>query len=356
MPKLVALLYDSDLSVRHATVTALKTIKDNCAIYPLLEMLEKEQPEEKLYIIEALGWFGDVSVIPAFINLYERSTATELRSTIIDTLNIIYSLGHIEDVSFIPILKSALYTLEETVATSAARTLLDIGSGKTIHVLTEALLPLPELQCKILVEAIKEFNLSRLIVHLEDVYQDYIHISSNSGVPSLLNHNEKQFHTRMRQRIIWILGCLKHNDTIPILIQAIDDQDKIVQYETVKVMKVLGAKRSLPALVTVLQRRAEDFDEKKLLLAVQTIGQIGNVKILPELKSFLLEMLNKHNIELSVQAIGALGRLGDYDTIGYLRNTKSNVMRNELKSDAEKQEICAAIDQAIKELRSQFTS
>jgi hypothetical protein len=84
-----------------------------------------------------------------------------------------------------------------------------------------ALESLPELQCKTLVQAIKQCNLSRLIAHLGDKYQSYSSVFVRIFSPS-------------RRRIIWLLGCLENSDAMPTLIQAIDDQDKIVVYEAVK--------------------------------------------------------------------------------------------------------------------------
>jgi HEAT repeat protein len=330
-------------------------VRDSHSVAPLLEALEHASPAEKLYIIDALGPFGDASVIPALLDLYEKDTTTELREMIIDALDKLYATGHIEDVTFLPILRDALNT---PVATSAARMLLNIGSDETTQVLTKALLSLSELQCKTLVQAIKPCNMNKFIASLEETYNMYT-LNSNIydlHILSLKEVNLVKRVTPQRRRIIWLLGCLENNNAIPTLIQAIDDPDKMVMYEAVRAMKRLGSERSRPALETILKRHAEGFDDPTLMLAVQALAQISNMHSVLELQSFLLAMLNKRNIELSVQAIEALGKLGDYDTIGYLRSMDLKAEIHELKPRTEYLEIRNAIEQAIKEIRTRLTA
>ncbi|WP_160168285.1 HEAT repeat domain-containing protein [Novipirellula maiorica] len=99
-PRLISLLFDSDLYVRVYAIQSLRDLKDARATLPLCELLDEPQPEELILsnVTRALAAIGDARAVPTLIKTLD-STDPFTRT------NAAYALGEIGDPSAIPALQ-----------------------------------------------------------------------------------------------------------------------------------------------------------------------------------------------------------------------------------------------------------
>ncbi len=346
VPRLAELLHDPVQDVRLDTICALGNIGDAQAMPLLLSALVQADLNEKLRIVWALRGIKDEAVVAALLAQYEDKAANVLlRESIINTL------GTFDYTMAIPTLKNALHDYARNICISSCKALLQIGSQEAIHAIADALLAMSRSQCEVVLEALETLegkqlsHLDKFIAHLDDVYQKHL--------PRLATMADREKHATVRRRVIWIFGVMKNNNAIPTLITSMDDEDLVVQQETVMAFKEIKDERSLPALMTILRWRLEDYDERILLYALQALCYVGNESIVPQLKAVLNEMLERSSIELSVRVIHVFGKFGNYDAIGYLRNVKTNISHKVASSET-KRELIDAMDQAIDAIRARL--
>ncbi len=347
VPLLIELLHDPVRTVRIACISSLENMRDTRALLELLAILPEASPDEKMRIVKACSAFGDTSVVPTLLSLYE-SADRDLREIVIDTL----AKLHAE--SAIPRLKEALQDSEHSVDRSAARALLQIGSKEALEAMADELLAMSKAQCEIVLKdlpieiekrGIAKASLDRLVAYLDDRYQKHL--------PASIVGSDREKDAKARRRIIWIFGLLKNKASVPTLIAAMDDEDPIVQQETIVAFKSIQDERLLPALMTILSWRFEYYDEKTLLYALQALRQMGNSSILPQLKAVTNEMIEK-DTELAVQTLALFGQFGNYETLEYLRNVRSSIQEQRTYKAEKKQELMESIEQALKEVRSRL--
>jgi hypothetical protein len=185
----------------------------------------------------------------------------------------------------------------------------------------------------------------KFIAHLDSVYRKHL--------PGHATIADREKLAKVRRRIIWIFGVLKSENVVPTLITAMDDEDLVVQQETVIAFREIKDGRSLPALMTILRWRFEYYDEKTLLYVIQALSYVGNVSVIPQLKAVLNEMLKKSFIELAIRVISIFGKFGEYETIEYLRKIKTNINAKMAASES-KQELVDAVDDAIYAIRARL--
>ena len=99
-PRLIDLLSDPDLYVRVYAIQTLRDIKDERAVLPLCELLDKPNPEDLIpsNVTRALAAIGDRRAVPTLIKALE-SPDSFTRS------DAAYALGEIGDPSAIPSLR-----------------------------------------------------------------------------------------------------------------------------------------------------------------------------------------------------------------------------------------------------------
>src|SRR5450759_2034331 len=338
VPRLIELLHDGTHEVRAAAIAALEAMQDARVLPALLAALAQANTLEKLLIVKAFAPLGDASVAPTLLTLYYEQADVELRKCIISVL------GALKVPVAIPVMKDALEGSDQDLAISAAYALLQLESNEAIDVLTAALLSISRTRCEIVVRGLSSSHADRLVLRLDDIYQERL------AAPTTRAEREK--NANARRRVIWLLRMLAHRNAIPTLIQSMDDEDPVVQRETVIAFKAIQDERALPALMTILRWRSEDYDERTLLCAVQALRQLGNASILPQLKAVLNEMLDKHT-ELAVQIIALFAQLGDYQILEYLRKILSGIQQKDAYMPEKKQELTAAVELAMRKIRLQ---
>ncbi|MBA2395731.1 MAG: HEAT repeat domain-containing protein [Ktedonobacteraceae bacterium] len=326
------------LMVRIAVIEALEQLNDAKALPILQEALPRAHPDEMLSIVKALGSFGDAAVVPALLTLYKQAN-TALRECIITTLS------RVASAEAFPLLGEALQDAELVIGRSAARALLYMTSHEALHVLVEALCVMNKQRCESLVHEIAAHPTEQLILALDDAYQE--HVSAQ-----VLGADREQ-NARVRRRIIWTLGLLAHKKAVPTLLQSMDDEDVIVQRETIIAFKSIHDERVLPALITILRWRSEDYDEKTLLCVVQAVGQIGNISSVPHLQAILEAMLDRYT-EVAVQIIQVIGSIGAYETMDYLKKVKYRITSEARYAPEKQQELIEAIEHAIGNVRARI--
>ncbi|MDQ2888531.1 MAG: toll/interleukin-1 receptor domain-containing protein [Chloroflexota bacterium] len=336
IPRLIELLHDGTHEVRAAAIAALEATQDARVLPALLAALAQANTLEKLLIVKAFAPLGDASVAPTLLTLYYQQADVELRKCIISVL------GALKVPVAIPVMKDALEGSEQDIAISAAYALLQLELKEAIDVLTNALLFLSRARCEMVVKKLASSKVERLVLRLDDIYQEHL------AAPTTRAEREK--NANVRRRAIWILRMLADKNSIPTLIQSMDDEDPVVQQETVIAFKAIQDERALPALMTILRWRSEDYDEKTLLCAVRALRQLGNASILPQLKSVLDEMLDKHT-EIAVQVIDTFAHFGDYQTIEYFRKIMSAIQQKDAYTSEKKQELIEAFEQAMRKIR-----
>ncbi len=347
VPRLVELLRDPAQNVRLEAIKALGNIKDVKAVPCLLSALPQANLDEKSLIVWALRDIKDDSVVSALLAQYEdRDTNVPLRGIIINTL------GTFNCTVTIPTLKNALQDPARSICTSSFKALLQVGSEEAIHALADALLAMSRSQCEAVLEAagtleaIHQSPLDKLIAHMDDVYQKHL--------PRLSTLANREKLAKVRRRIIWVFRVMKSSKVIPTLITSMDDEDLVVQQETIIAFKDIRDERSLPALMTILRWRFEYYDEKILLYAIQALYHVGNVNIIPQLQAILSEMLDNSLIESSIRIIQVFGKFGHYEAIEYLKNMKIKI-KHKVASPEAKQELVDAVDQAINAIRARLS-
>ncbi|MBV9616991.1 MAG: HEAT repeat domain-containing protein [Ktedonobacteraceae bacterium] len=337
VPRLIELFHsETTPAVRVATIDALEALNDARAVSAFLVMLPRASTEEKIRMVRAFGSFRDASVVPTLFMLYSQGNA-ELREAIILTLSCL------DGDAAVPLLGKALQDVEQTLCVSAARALLRVGSDDAVSMLVDAVCVMNKSHCEGLLREIASCQLDKLVLELENAYQKHVSVHATGA--------NREKNAQVRRRIIHVLGILKSKKAVPTLLQAMDDEDTIVQRETVVAFKNICDERVLPALITILRWRFEDYDEKTLVCAVQAVGQIGNVSSVPHLKAVLEVMLDRHT-ELAVQIIRVIGSIGAYETIEYLKKVKFRLKRDEHYVPDKGQELIDEVEQAIEKVRS----
>jgi HEAT repeat protein len=344
VPLLIELLHDPMHSVRTACISSLEHMRDIRALPELLAILPDASLDEKMRIVKACSIFGDASVVSTLLRLYE-SADRELREVIIDTLAKLHA-----EIA-IPQLKEALQDPEPGVCRRAAQAILQIGSKAALEAMTHALLHMNKMQCELMLKDLPvemekrdlaKASFDQLIADLDDTYRKHLPASSVGS--------DREKNAKARRRIIWIFSLLKNKKSVPTLIAAMDDEDPIVQQETIAAFRCIQDERLLPALMTILSWRFDYYDEKTLLYALQALRQMGNSNILPQLKAATNAMLEK-DTELAVQTISLFGQFGNYETLEYLRGVKSYIQEQRTHKAEKKQELIESIDQALREVR-----
>jgi HEAT repeat protein len=332
------LQHETIAGVRMAAIDALEVLNDARVIPAFLALLPRARANEKIRIVGALNSFGDASVVPELLILYKQADVG-LREIILHTASTL------DPSMALPALREAVYDADLIVCTSAARALVKIGSEGAIDVLVEAFIMMSKSQCEVLAHTISAYQIDGIIVQLDDAYQKQ-KVVYRAGA-------EREKSAKIRRRIIWVMGLLKNKNSIATLLQSMDDEDVIVQRETIIAFKNICDERVLPALITILRWRFEDYDEKTLVCAVQAVGQIGNVNSVPHLQAVLETALNGHT-ELAVQIIQVIGAIGAYETIEYLKKIKNRLKREERYPPEKAQELIETIEQAIGKMRSRI--
>jgi HEAT repeat protein len=340
VPKLIELLRDPAQNVRQAAVNILGNIRDARVVPGLIAAFKQASAGEKMTILWALYATKDEAVVPVLLAQYQEKVTDEytdkwLRHAIVS------ALGNFQCAIAIPTLKHAMRDSELCI--SAVRALFQLESEEAIDAISDALLAMDRHQCEVALNATDRTR--KFIAHLDDIYQKHL-----PGHATIANREKL---AKVRRRIIWMLGVLKSKEAIPTLITSMDDEDAVVQQETIIAFKEIQDERSLPALMTILRWRFESYDEKTLLYALQALYYVGNASIMPQLKAVLSEMLDKSIIELAIRVISIFGKFGDYETIEYLRNVKTS-LKHKIVSEETWQELTNASDDAIYEIRARL--
>jgi HEAT repeat protein len=125
LPKLIALLADSQPSVRQLAAEALGDIGSREAVAPLVQLIETDPSGARLEAISALGKIGDPAAVDAILSLC-RSGSVAVRKRAIG------ALARIRDRRSVEALTTAVSDQNEEVRQSAAGGLGEIGDLRAV--------------------------------------------------------------------------------------------------------------------------------------------------------------------------------------------------------------------------------
>ncbi|MBZ0316596.1 MAG: HEAT repeat domain-containing protein [Anaerolineae bacterium] len=264
-------LKDANLEVRLEAVRALRDLKDDRAIPPLIEALDYQGPfYEFEEIRDALLSFGNLAV-QALIEVLNARTLDAHWPFIVQVL------GYSGNPAAIPILIATLEDKDEDTAKMAAISFRGIGSEAVESLLIK--LNHPNEQIKI-----------RVIMALGEITDDRI-------IEPLMQQLDNQ---KLRPDAARALGNYARDDVIEKLVFLLQDTNPNVRFGAVISLGAIRATSAIDALVVLVS----DPDESVRINAISVLGRLGDAKVLSSLIGALQDPITRG---LAVEALGNIG-------------------------------------------------
>lgn len=278
------------------------------AIEPLLDKLKYRNTQVCKAAVVALGKIGDPLVIPNLTNLlFDYTQESDLREAVIAALGM---MRHHEALG--SLIGSLMKDPEAYVRSAAARTIGLLGpiARPAIESLIKAAqMPQSYRVRRAAIRALGDINDVEVLwallefvsddedeVRHEAAYQ-IVHIWGPSGLKEALGHNE----WRARSAAVWALGQTRSPSVLPYLIEAINDDDRIVRQAAANALEAIGDERAVPDLLERLQFERND---KTILLIISALGKIGHPSALPILRDKWLVDDDYRKREITAKALG----------------------------------------------------
>ena len=112
---------------------------------------------------------------------------------------------------------------------------------------------------------------------------------------------------RVRSQLVLALGRLKAPESVPMLIQLMEDADHRVRYDACSVLQGMKVSQAVPAFIAALK----DSDSWVRRVSAEALGELGDRQAVPALVAALDEW--DRNVRLEV--IDALSHLGDREAV-----------------------------------------
>ncbi|MCS7185906.1 MAG: HEAT repeat domain-containing protein [Armatimonadota bacterium] len=269
---------DADPEVRSACAYALGNIGAKFAVVPLQEVMqsEKEEMPVRLAAAVALGQMGNEQGIEFLIEQLKssdekvRASAVEALRTIgkpatrllieaakskdsLQRWGAVAALGETGDPKAVPILLRALRDEDENVRAVAAASLGKLRYARAARQLVRALADKSE----------------RVQAHAEWALENI----GERAIPAIMD-GAKRSATRLRA--FRLLGRLKAQQAVPLLIEGLEDRKPEVRVVAAWALGEIGDQRAISAL----QRALEDKEPKVRREAVVALGKLGAEEVL----------------------------------------------------------------------------
>ncbi len=257
---LINALEFKDCNVRKEAATALKTIGDNRALFPLIQALKYENWHESYAVMSSV-----------------RETAAE-------------ALGVLRDRRAVDPLIEALNDADEEVRWKACWALGHIGDKKAVEPL---ILLLDDNRWHV-----RRFAASALGK-----------IGDRQAVEGLIHAlNDEEWH--VRKYAADALGIIGDERAVPSLLKAMSDEDNDVKWKAVVALGKMGN-----TAIDPLIEAFEDEDWRIRGRAAEALGNIGDSRALEPLINALVGRNKDRNKYVRGRAAEALGKIGDESAI-----------------------------------------
>ncbi len=145
----------------------------------------------------------------------------------------------------------------------------------------------------------------------------YMELENNPCLNVLLHFADDKSVT-VRNYIVQALGLLGREEAIPILINALEDEDNVVFHSAADALGRIG-RPVVPHLIDLLKQGAEDAR----CVAAWKLGELRYVEAIPELIRAIEENKNPELMALGVWALGEIG-LGSKEVLSILKEIKTH--------------------------------
>ncbi len=381
VPALVEALYDTDEEVVNRAATALGLIKDQAAIPWLARLLTHASAGVRRAAAEALLWLGG-EAIPAMLDAIREGDG-EARELVIATLRaapdkavrqaLLDATGH-PDVEVRSAAVEALGEAEDDVTiTHLIRRLRDKGQSQwrseTISETARQMLQRSG-QPRAL-QAVADWEheeaYARQIEGLDDTMPDEeLHELRSNHLPARANgsNGSQKSAARAKDRLLHMtssaveapeglasasweerrdaVAALAHRDArvaLPLLKQALDDEDPYVRIAAVRALGAFKTREALQLLLVALA------DEEVLVCdaAADMLRQIGRPAI-----PGLIGALEAESVEMRAAAVEVLGAIADPDAIPHLARLLEDTARPWLSD----KRVCDLAAQALRAINT----
>jgi len=311
-PLIQLLKEDEHIDVRSEIAIILGTIGDTIVIQPLIDALQDSETNVQNSAVMALTNIGAPTVQPLIAELNSNNTSVRIGA--------IRVLGNLKHQDAIDPLTQLLEREEEQYETRclAATSLGTIGDSKAIGALLNALKSeIPPLRRKA-VEALVMIG--------------------EPSVAALYELADRDRDWRVRWRAIESLGRIGGKDHQEILIKSLGDQDEEVRRHSVQLLLSIGNSNTSERIIKALEEK-KPIDYR---YAIEALGRIGDEKAVrfllivfedeqmrdywpniavamshssPYVTASLLKKLTDPDLDVSVNALEALGRSGQKEVV-----------------------------------------
>ena len=236
--------------------------------------------------------------------------------------------------------EAALDALVAQGGSSVARQFFSLvkNDDSTIRNLAvEGLQRLAGVTLDVLVEAINDPD-----PHIRKIIADLLGREEASEVVRHLTQLLADCCANVRTAAAVSLGCVRHHDAVPALLQACHDEELWVRFSAIEALGMIGEPSALPTVRTFL----ESSNLTLLCAAVEAIGKLGTIEDIPT----LLEMLPTARLPLRHYLFVTIVRLVDSDSDIFKQEDMKAFVFQELVSalHAREQEVKVAAVQGLR--------
>ncbi len=287
MADLVELLQDEDTDTRIYAAQALGQFNHVLAIPPLVKALEDPDPNVRYHAIDSLGQLRAVQAVPALRSLLNPPD-------FFLTFPALHALARIGDTSVAP---DILPLLDDPVlGGAAAEALGELGAPGDVPALL-AWMDSP--QGDLLQGCAALARLAERFASQEDWIADKVQRNLSPALKERLLAAVGQASAAQLPSLVTVLGWLDDEQVYRVLLTLLERPEARPSVERTLVARGASA---LPALLKALPA----FDGEALRTLVGVLGAIGDERALPLLTS----LLSSSDISLVVEVVAALGKIG----------------------------------------------
>ncbi|AKB52162.1 putative oxidoreductase/HEAT repeat-containing protein [Methanosarcina barkeri str. Wiesmoor] len=267
-------LKDEDPSVRWSAIKALRNIKSDKAVKPLINALKDEDDDLRWNVAEILGKIKSDTAVKLLINaLKDENSHVRLSAA--------EALGNIKSETAVQLLINALNDENENVQRGAAEALGNIESETAVQPLINALNDENEDVRRSAVEALGK-------------------IKSETAVQPLINALKDE-DDDLRWNVAEILGKIKSDTAVKLLINALKDENSHVRLSAAEALGNIKSETAVQLLINALNDENEDVRRS----AVEALGKIKSETAVQP----LINALNDENEDVRRSAVEALGNI-----------------------------------------------
>ena len=140
--------------------------------------------------------------------------------------------------------------------------------------------------------------------------------SFDSGADSHLLDALDRSSGRVRSQLVLALGQLKAPESVPMLIELMEDADQQVRYDACSALQGMKVSQAVPTFIAALR----DSDSGVRKVSAVALGEMGDRQAVPA----LIAALEDWDRRVRLEVVGALGQLGDREAVPALLSVVRN--------------------------------